>query len=79
MATCEQAATFRTLELPREFDDLDGLIRADLQAIVTMLAGRAHERLFLTRREYQHLQQSLWNGLTDVVNEAMAPLSAENR
>jgi hypothetical protein len=79
MAFCEQGARLVALELPAEFEDLDGLIQADLQAVVAMLAQRAHERLFLTRREFRDLQASLWNGLADAVNAAAAPLSVENR
>ena len=79
MATCDHEATFTALELPPEFDDLAGPVQADLRAIVVMLTQRAHERLLLTRREYQQLQQTLWNGLTEAVNAAMEPLSAENR
>jgi hypothetical protein len=79
MATCEHDTSFVALELPREFEDLTGLLHTDLQAIVAMLTQRAHERLLLTRREYRHLQQTLWNGLTDAVNSAVEPLSAECR
>ena len=39
MATCEQDATFTALELPPEFDDLAGLVHADLRAIVVMLTA----------------------------------------
>jgi hypothetical protein len=79
MATCERDTSFASLELPAEFEDLEGLLQADLRAIVVMLTQRAHERLLLTRREHAQLQQSLWNGLVDSLNEAMAPLSAETR
>jgi hypothetical protein len=67
------------LELPAEFEDLEGLLQTDIQAIVTMVTQRAHERLLLTRREYAELKQSLWNGLTEVVNTALQPLTAECR
>lgn len=76
---CEQHTTFTSLELPREFEDLDGLLQADLTAVVAMLAQRARERLLLTRREHASLQRELWNGLADAVNAALEPLSAENR
>jgi hypothetical protein len=79
MATCSNQTTFTALELPAEFTELEGLLGADLRAIVTMLAQRAHERLILTRREHFQLQQTLWNHLAEAVNVAMAPLSAENR
>ncbi len=79
MATCERAASFDALDLPAELEELEGLLRADLQAIVAMVATRAHERLFLTRREFRGLQESLWNGLVGALNEAVEPLTAEAR
>jgi hypothetical protein len=79
MATCDGEVSFATLELPREFEELQGLLEADLQAIVRMLTERAHERLFLTRREFSQLQASLWNGLTETLNTTMEPLSADRR
>ncbi len=79
MSAREQDASFVALELPAEFEGLDGLIQADLQAVVAMLAQRAHERLFLSRREFRELQAKLWNGLADAVNHAAAPLSVQNR
>jgi hypothetical protein len=79
MASCEQDAAFATLDLPDEFRELEGLLEADLHAIVTMLTQRAHERLFLTRREHRELQAQLWNGLTDVLSTALQPLSVEHR
>ena len=79
MATVERETQFVGLELPAEFEDLEGLIQADLQAVVAMLAHRANERLFLTRREFAHLQAALWNGMADAVNVAVTPLTIENR
>ena len=79
MATCERDTTYSALELPAEFDGLEGLLESDLRAIVGMVTERAHERLLLTRRQHQQLQAALWNGLTDALNEAVAPLSADNR
>jgi hypothetical protein len=79
MTTGEFGTALSALELPGEFEDLEGLLRTDLKAIVTMLTQRAHERLLLTHREYRQLQQTLWNGLTKVVNGAVEPLSAERR
>jgi hypothetical protein len=43
------------------------------------LSERAHERLLLSRREYQQLQVRLWNGLAGALNEAVEPLSADRR
>lgn len=79
MATCDRDLAFVSLDLPRACEDLEGLIQADLHAIVAMLTQRAHERLILTRREFHDLQATLWNGLADAINDAVAPLSVENR
>ncbi|HWE39228.1 MAG TPA: hypothetical protein VG406_21950 [Isosphaeraceae bacterium] len=79
MATCEHDTSIEALELPREFEDLEGLLQADLRAVVAMLSERAHERLLLSRREYQQLQVRLWNGLAGALNEAVEPLSADRR
>jgi hypothetical protein len=79
MVTCAKDTSQASLELPVEFEDLAGLVQADIQAIVAMLTQRAHEQLLLTRREYHQLQQTLWNSLTEAVNTAVEPLSAERR
>jgi hypothetical protein len=79
MAACKNDVSLNELQLPTEFEDLEGLLRADLRAVVTMLSQRANERLLLTRREYHQLRTSLWNNLTAAVNEAVEPLSAERR
>jgi hypothetical protein len=80
MATCNfSEATLHRLDLPAEFEDLSGLVSADLRAIVAMLAHRANERLLTTRHEHHQLQVELWNGLTTAINDAVAPLSADLR
>jgi hypothetical protein len=79
MAVCKNETSLNELELPAEFEDLEGLLRADLRAVVAMLSQRANERLLLTRREYVQLRQSLWNNLTAAVNQAVEPLSADRR
>ena len=79
MATCDQDRTLQRLELPSEFEDLEGLLKTDLRAIVGVLAGRAGERLLLTRRESHQLRQNLWNRLITAVNETLDPLSADRR
>jgi hypothetical protein len=79
MAACKNEATLNELELPAEFEDLEGLLQADLRAMVAMLTQRANERLLLTRREYHQLRSTLWNKLTAAVNTAVEPLSAERR
>ena len=79
MAACQNETELNDLELPAEFEDLEGLLRADLRAMVTMLTQRANERLLLTRREYHQLRSTLWNNLTTALNEAVEPLTAERR
>lgn len=68
-----------SLILPDEFEDLDGLLRTDLKAVVAMIARRANERLLLTRREDRELRTELWNNLVAAVNRAVEPLSADHR
>jgi hypothetical protein len=79
MAACKNPSALNDLELPAEFEDLEGLLRLDLRAVVAMLTQRANERLLLTRREHQQLRAKLWNNLTAAVNAAVEPLSAERR
>ena len=79
MATCRQEMVLRSLELPDEFEDLTGLLQSDIKAVVALLTERASQRLLLTRRESRELRQSLWNNLTQVINEAVEPLSADRR
>jgi hypothetical protein len=79
MATCSEQTSLLSLELPDEFEDLTGLLQSDLKAVVTLLTQRATDRLLLTRRETRQLRQRLWNNLTQVVNEAVEPLSADRR
>lgn len=79
MATCEHEAGLAALELPRTFEGLEGLVEADLAAIVHMLTERANERLFLSARQCERLQADLWNGLTGALNEMLEPLSADCR
>jgi hypothetical protein len=79
MAICKQETAFTSLELPSEFEDLTGLIQADLRALVGALTERASERLLLTRRETQQLRRTLWNNLTQAVNQTIEPLSADRR
>ena len=79
MATCNQQLPLLPLELPNEFEDLSGLIQTDMKVIVSALVQRASERLLLTRRETHQLRRTLWNNLTQAVNEAVEPLSADRR
>jgi hypothetical protein len=79
MSTCNKESGLRRLELPSEFEDLAGLLQTDIRAIVAVLTDRAGERLLLTRRESRQLRQTLWNRLTEAVNETVEPLSAERR
>jgi hypothetical protein len=79
MAICNQKTPLLSLELPNEFEDLSGLLQADLKVIVSALVDRADERLLLTRREAQQLRRTLWNTLTRAINDAVEPLSADRR
>lgn len=79
MARCEPETTYASLDLPASLQDLDGLLQADLRAIVSMVTTRAHERLFLTGREYQTLQRSLWNRLVGAINDSIEPLTLDSR
>ena len=79
MSTVEQENALKGLELPAEFEDLTGLLQTDLRAIVSVVTQRAGERLLLTRRESRYLRQTLWNRLTQAVNETLDPLSADRR
>ena len=80
MATCKKISPpLKTFDLPPEFEGLEGLLEADLKAMVGALTQRAHERLYLTRREYKQLQASIWDRVTAAVNESLKPLSAETR
>jgi len=79
MSTCKQENGLSRLDLPAEFEDLSGLLQADIRAIVSALTERAGERLLLTRRESKQLRQTLWNRLTRSINESLEPLSADRR
>ena len=79
MASCQQPSTLQSLDLPYEFEGLEGLLQTDLKAIVTVLTQRASERLLLTRRETHQLRRELWNNLTRAINKTVEPLSAERR
>ena len=61
----------------RNLGDIEKGLDMPLQE--AMLTQRATERLLLTRRETRQLRQTLWNNLTQVVNEAVEPLSADRR
>jgi hypothetical protein len=67
----------RTLELPDCFEDLTGIINVDVKVIVRTLADQAAERLLLTRRQTHELKCTLWNKLTEAINETMEPLTVE--
>ena len=80
MAACKNEVALNELELPAEFEDLEGLLRADLRAVVTMLTQRANERLLSDPSRASHqLRANLWNNLTAAVNTAVEPLSADRR
>ena len=79
MSTCTQESPPRSLELPDAFEDLTGVIAADLRVIVTAMTQRAGQRLLLSRPQRQQLQRTLWNNLTQVINETMEPLTVERQ
>lgn len=72
-------ASASPLNLPSEYEDLDGLLQVDLQAIASMLTQRAHERLMLTRREYHELYHELLSGMAGAINDSLEPLTLECR
>jgi len=74
-----QKPTLRTLDLPPEFEDLTGLIKGDVKVIVSILAERAAERLLLSKRQTQQLQRTLWNSLTETINDEVKFLSVDRR
>ena len=78
-ASTKPGIALNDLDLPDEFEDLEGLLKADLKSVIAMLAQRADERLLLTRREGRQLRAQLWNSLTDAINHAVEPLTAERR
>ncbi len=79
MPVCQNDTPPAELLLPDEFDDLAGLLQADVKAIATALTHRAQERLLLSKRESRRLYRSLLSNLSASINETMAPLSADLR
>lgn len=67
------------LNLPVEYEDLDGILQTDLKAIAATLTQRAHERLLLTRREYRELYDELLQGMADAISVRLEPLTIECR
>jgi hypothetical protein len=79
MSTRIRESPPRTLELPDAFEDLTGVISADLKVIVSALTQRAGERMLLSHRQRQQLQRTLWDNLTQIINETLEPLSVERQ
>jgi hypothetical protein len=79
MATRTRNNTLQTLNLPDTFEDLSGLIGADLRVISTALAERAGDRLLLSPRQCHQLQRKLWNKMTQAINETMESLTVERQ
>lgn len=78
MSTCQNLVNDPSaLGLPRAFEDLEGLVEADIQAIVTMLRARAEDRFLLSGRQGQRLETSLREGLSHVIQGTLRPLSPE--
>jgi hypothetical protein len=65
------------LQLPDPFEDLTGVIGSDLKVIAIALAERAADRLLLSRGQTHDLRRTLWNNLTQAINETMEPLTVE--
>jgi hypothetical protein len=65
--------------LPDAFEDLTGVLTADLKVIVAALGERAGERLLLSARQRQKLKRTLWNKLVQAVNDTMEPLTVERQ
>ncbi len=59
MMPCTRENSLRSLELPDAFEDLSGVIRADLKVIVTALTERANERLLLSPRQSLRFQRAV--------------------
>lgn len=68
-----------SLELPDAFEDLTGVLHADLRVIVAALTERAAERSLLSRGQARRFQTELWNNLTQAINRAVQPLDANRR
>jgi hypothetical protein len=79
MATRTRDNTLQTLNLPDTFEDLSGLIAADLRVISTALAERAGDRLLLSPRQCHQLRRKLWTKMTEAINETMESLTVERQ
>jgi hypothetical protein len=79
MSTRTKDDSLRSLQLPEPFEDLTGLISADLKVISTALAERAIDRLLLPPRQARELQCALWTNLTQAINETMESLTVERQ
>jgi hypothetical protein len=79
MSTRTRDDELLNLELPEAFEDLTGLIGSDLRVIATALAERAADRFLLSRRQTHQLRRTLWNNLTQVINETVEPLVVERQ
>jgi hypothetical protein len=77
MSTRTREETLRSLELPDPFEDMTGIISGELKVIVRALSDRGGERLLLSHRQVHELKRTLWNRLTEVINEVMEPLTVE--
>jgi hypothetical protein len=77
MSTRTHDDALRSLQLPDPFEDLTGVIGSDLKVIATALAERAAVRLLLSRRQTHELRRTLWNNMTEAINETMESLTVE--
>ena len=79
MSICTGKDILESLDLPEDFEDLTGVIQADLRVIVTALTQRANERLLLSKRQAQQFQRDLWNELTRSINVAVRTLTSDRQ
>lgn len=77
MSTRTRDDVLTALELPELFEDLSGVIGSDLKVIARTLAEQAGDRLFLSRAQTHKLQRTLWNKLSQAINESMESLTVE--
>jgi hypothetical protein len=77
MSTQTREDVLTALELPDLFEDLTGVIGSDVKVIARTLAEHAGRRLLLSRPQTHKLQRTLWNKLSQAINESMESLTVE--
>jgi hypothetical protein len=74
MPICADRDVYGSLDLPDEFEDLTGVLQADLRVIVNALTQRATDRLLLNGKQAQQFQRKLWGDLARSIDRAVQPL-----